>query len=108
LLLEELDDVDRFRAVDPALFWVTRRLCEPLELARALVVRLLVDELPRGFDLPSPDFRVLLLLVCCATGPSLTAVGIRLPGIEADYRNLRILGGSVRKPRPGRAARPRN
>ena len=98
LLLEELDDVDRFRAVDPALLWVPRRLCEPLELARALVVRLLVDALPRGFDLPPPDFRVLLL--CCATRSSFTAIGIRLPGTEADYRNLRILGGNVRKPPP--------
>ena len=70
-LLEEFDALDRFRAVDPALLWVPRRLCEPLELGRALVVRLLVDELPRGFDLSPPDCRVLLLLVCCATGSSL-------------------------------------
>ena len=101
LLLEELDDVDPFRAVDPALLWVPRRLCEPLELARALVVRLLVDALPRGFDLPPPDFRVLLLLVCCATGSSLRAVGICLPETGTDYRNLRILGGNVRKATDG-------
>jgi hypothetical protein len=55
LLLEEFDEVDRFRAVDPALLWTLRRFCDPLELARDLVVRLLVDELPRGFDLPPPD-----------------------------------------------------
>jgi hypothetical protein len=55
LLLEEFDEVDRFRAVDPTLLWALRRFCDPLELARDLVVRLLVDELPRGFDLPPPD-----------------------------------------------------
>ena len=95
---------DRFRAGDPALLWVPRRLCERLELARALVVRLLVDELPRGFELPRPDFRVLLLLVCWATRSSFTAVGYGLPGTEADYRNLRILGGNVRKPPPWRGS----
>lgn len=103
LVPEEFEELD-FRAVDPALLWVPRRLCEPLELARALVVRLLVDELPRGFDLPPPDFRVLLLLVCWATRSSLTAVGVRLPGTEADYRNLRILGANLRTPRRWRAA----
>ena len=56
VLLEEFDALDRFRAVEPALLWVPRRLCEPLELARDLVVRLLVDELRRGFDPPPPDF----------------------------------------------------
>ena len=95
-----LEEFYRFRAVDPGLLWVPRRLCAPLELARAFVVRLLVDALPRGFDLPPPDFRVLLLLVCWATRSSLTAVGIRLPGTEADYRKLRILGGNVRRDVP--------
>ncbi|HWM63541.1 MAG TPA: hypothetical protein VNP96_06065 [Solirubrobacterales bacterium] len=89
------EEFDRFRVVDPALLWVPRRFCERLELARDLVVRLLVDALLRGFDPPPPDFRVLLLLVCWAIRSSLTAVWVRLPGTEADYRNLRILGGNV-------------
>jgi len=53
-LVEEVDEFDRFRAVDPALPWVPRRLCEPLELERDFVVRVLVDEPVRGFDLPPP------------------------------------------------------
>ena len=73
LLLDELDELDRLRAVDPALFWVVRLLCERLELDRDFVVRVFVDEV-RGFDLPPLDFRVPLLLVCCATEPSLRAV----------------------------------
>ena len=70
LLLDEPDELDRLRAVDPALFWVVRLLFERLELDRDFVVRDFVVrgfvEL-RGFDLPRVDFRVVLLLVCCAT-----------------------------------------
>ena len=84
-LLEEVEPFDRFRAVDPALLWVPRRLCEALELARALVVRLLVDELPRGFDPPPREFCVLLLLVCWCHRSLLDGRGIMLlPGTEAD------------------------
>jgi hypothetical protein len=83
LLLEELDEPDRFRAVravDPALLCALRLFCARLELDRDFVVRF-VDEL-RGFDLPPLDFRVLLPLVCCATGLSLRAAHVGYPGPE--------------------------
>ena len=96
LLLEELDELDCLRAVDPALLCDLRLPCERLELDGDLAVRVFVDELRgfelppedfrvleldgdlavrvfvdelRGFELPPEDFRVLELLVCCATGP---------------------------------------
>lgn len=81
LLLEELGELDRFRAVDPALLWASLLFCERLDLDRDLVVRVFADEL-RGFDPPFPEFRVLLRLVCWATGPSLRAVELGYPGLE--------------------------
>jgi hypothetical protein len=73
LLLDELDELDRFRAVDPALLWVLRLFGVRLEADRDVVVRVFADEL-RGFDPRLPEFRVPLLLVCCATESSLRAV----------------------------------
>jgi hypothetical protein len=84
LLLEALDEPDRFRAVravDPPLLCALRLFCARLELDRDFVVRDFVDEL-RGFDPPPLDFLVLLLLVCCATRPSLRAAHIGYPGPE--------------------------
>jgi hypothetical protein len=55
LLLGELDELDRFRAVDPALLWVLLLFCERLEVDRGFAVCVFVDEL-RGFALPPLDF----------------------------------------------------
>jgi hypothetical protein len=96
LLLEERDELDGLRAVDPALLDV-RLPCERLELDRDLVLRVFVDEL-RGLELPPLDLRVLLPFVCCATGPSLRAVELDYPRIEADSRNLRVLVEDLRSP----------
>ena len=84
LLLDELDEPDRFRAVcavDPALLCALRLFRGRLEPDRDFVVRVFVDEL-RGFVLPLLVFGVLLLFVCCATGPSLRAARTGYPGPE--------------------------
>jgi hypothetical protein len=97
LLLEELGELDRFRAVDPALLWALLLFCERLDLDRDLVVRVFADEL-RGFDPPFPEFRVLLRLVCWATGPSLRAVELGYPGLEPIIGICGALVGDVRTP----------
>ena len=78
LLLEERDELDGLRAVDPPLLCAVRLPCERLELDRDLVLRVFVDEL-RGFELPPLDLRVLLQFVCCATGPLIKSCRARLP-----------------------------
>ena len=74
----ERDELDGLRAVDPPLLCAVRLPCERLELDRDLVLRVFVDEL-RGFELPPLDLRVLLPFVCCATGPLLKSCRARLP-----------------------------
>jgi hypothetical protein len=89
----------RFRAVDAAFFWVPLRLCERVEVDRDFVVRVFADELLRGFDLPPPDLRVLVLvlLVCCATGSSSDGCEPGYLGAAQVVGTCELLPGMLRK-----------
>ena len=99
LLLDELDEPDRFRAVcgvDPALLCALRLFCGRLGLDRDFVVRVFVDEL-RGFELPLLDFRVLCSSRLLRHLTSLRAARIGYPGPEPIVGICGVLVGNVRR-----------